>query len=195
MMKMKRSQWIAVLGACLLAACASQTPTASRVEQVTAQDGSQRVTALPARLICEQPRCPALSAQWSSQRAGVVVLTIGLPYQTARVTGADFHFGASQVVRLRVPSDARPPALADNEPRTSFDVPLSLIDALAYKPDGWVRVSTEDGRAVNELVRTGERTSDVVDTMRDFLRLVDAASGKPADARTGGNNGLFDLLK
>lgn len=194
-MKMNRSQWIAALGACLLAACASQTPVTPQVEQATAQDGSQSVTTAPARLICVQPRCPALSAQWNSQRAGVVVLTIALPYQTARITGADFHFGASQLVRLRVPSDEQAPVQAGDAPRTSFDVPLSLIDAMAYKTDGWLRVITDDGRAVDETIRTGEQTSDAVDTMREFLHVVDAASGKPVDARTKGGNGLFDLFR
>lgn len=190
---MNRSTWIAALGACLLAACASQAPVASRVQEVKAEDGSRSVSSAPARLICEQPRCPTLSAHWRSTRAAVIVLTIDLPGQSAKVTGADFHFGASQIVRLRVPSTSQPGA-ADKAPGTSFDVPASLIDAVAYKPRGWVRVLTEGGGNVDEAIQTGEERSEAATTMGEFLRVVDAVAGTPGEGR-GGRGGLFDLFK
>jgi len=193
-MFMNRSQWIAAGTLCLLAACAGHTPVAPQVTQDSAADGSQTITTEPARLICAQPRCPALSARWSDQRPGVVQLTIGLPYQAAQVSGADFHFGRGEVVRLRVPSTGAP-AARTGYPETTFDVPLSLIDSVAYKTDGWLRVTTDDGRFVDETIQTGEMQGDVVDAMREFLRVVDAAAGKPKDERTKGRSGLFDLLK
>lgn len=193
-MGMKR--WVAaaaaVVAGVLLAGCASQTPMADAPQVVQAPDGAQVITSASARLICEQVRCPVLTARWSSQRPSVVVLSIGLPYQRAEVTSADFHFGASRVVRLRVKSDEAPQA--SDAPVTAFDVPVSLIDQLAYTPSGWVRVMTADGGAVQETVSTGDERSDAVDAMRRFLRAVDGATGTPPDAR-GGGGGLFDLLK
>ncbi|MBZ0225667.1 MAG: hypothetical protein WBG44_09890 [Comamonas sp.] len=191
---MNRSQWIAAGALGLLAGCASHTPVTPLVTQVSAPDGNQTVTTEPASLICVQPRCPALSARWSDQRPGVVQLTIGLPYQTAQVSGADFHFGRSEVVHLRVPSTGAPEAQAGSYPQTTFDVPLSLIDSMVYKTDGWLRVATDNGRFVDETIQTGEMRSDVVDAMREFLRAVDAATGQPKDGRTKGHGGLYDLL-
>lgn len=190
---MNRLQWIAAGALGLLAGCASHTPVAPQVTQVSAPDGSQTITTEPASLICVQPRCPALSARWSSQRPGVVLLTIGLPHQKAQVGSADFHFGRAEVVHLRVPSTGAPTTQA-GYPETTFDVPLSLIDSMVYKTDGWLRVTTDNGRFVDETIQTGEMRSDVVDAMREFLRVVDAATGQPKDGRTKGHGGLYDLL-
>jgi len=190
-MSMNRWTMAAAAAAMLLAACASgPAPTqAPRVEE--GADGARAITSASATLICDQPRCPVLTAGWSSRRPGLAVLTVGLPYQKADVTGAQFHFGASQVVTLRVKS-AHAPAASDI-PATAFDVPLSLIDTLAYASSAWLRVTTADGRAVDETVSTGEQQSDAANAMRQFLRAVDTATGTPPNARTGG--GLSDLLK
>ncbi|QXL85803.1 hypothetical protein KUD94_04290 [Comamonas sp. NLF-1-9] len=178
--------------ALLLAGCAATDSRLPQVQQGVTADGVKTVAVAPRSLLCEQAHCPTLSAHWSSQRAGVVVLVIGLPFQTAKVSSADFHFGRSQVVRLRVASNEAAPDLG--YPATAFDVPISLIDALAYKPDGWVRVSTDAGTAVQESVSTGEAQSDAVDGMRAFLHALDSATGTPPQARRGGA-GLFDLLR
>lgn len=185
--------WMAAAAALVLAGCASTTAFVPAPQVAEAADGSREITSASGKLICDQARCPVLTAHWSSERAGHVVLSVGLPYQSAQVTGADFHLGASQPVRLRVASTDEPVVAADY-PVTAFDVPISLIDALAYKASVWVRVTTADGRYVEETVRTGEQSSDVVDAMRQFLRAVDTASGLKPDDRVG-NGGLFDLLK
>lgn len=190
--KMRLKRWVAAGAAALLAACASQTGRLPAPQVTQASDGAQVISSASAHLICDQARCPVLTARWSSQRPAVVVLSVGLPYQRAEVTGAEFHFGASQVVRLRVKS-AQAPAAADY-PVTAFDVPVSLIDSLAYNASGWVRVTMADGRAVEETVSTGDAQSDAVAAMRQFLRAVDGATGTPPDARAR-SSGLFDLLQ
>lgn len=189
---MRTRRWVVAGAAALLAACASQTGVMPTPQVVQTNDGAREISSTSARLICDQARCPVLTARWSSQRPAVVVLNIGLPYQQAEVTGADFHFGASQVVRLRVKS-AQAPVAADY-PVTAFDVPVSLIDSLAYNASGWVRVTMAGGGAVEETVSTGDAQSDAVAAMRQFLRAVDGATGTQPDARAN-SNGLFDLLK
>lgn len=183
---------MAAAAAVLLTACAGPAAVAPVPQVVDAADGSRAVASASAKLICAQQRCPVLTARWSSRRAGLAVLSVGLPYQQAEVTGAEFHFGPSQVVRLRVKSSQAPAAA--QMPTTAFDVPIALINTLAYAPDGWLRVTTADGRSVDETVSTGEMQSDVVEAMRQFLRAVDTATGTPPDARAT-QNGLFDLLK
>lgn len=189
---MRLKRWVAAGAVVLLAACASQNGTMPAPQVTQADDGAQLISSASARLICDQARCPVLTARWSSQRPAVVVLNIGLPYQHAEVAGAEFHFGASQVVRLRVKS-AQAPVTADY-PVAAFDVPVSLIDSLAYNASGWVRVTMAGGGAVEETVSTGDAQSDAVPAMRQFLRAVDGATGTPPDARAN-SNGLFDLLK
>ncbi len=178
--------------AIVLAGCASPTATLTPPQEISATDGSKQVTSTAAALVCSQPRCPQLTARWSSKRAGVAMLTIGVPYQKSAVTKAEFHFGDNRVVRLVLPSGEQP--APGNYPATTFDAPVSLIDAIAYKAGGWVQVVMADGLVVQETVRNGEVKSQAVDAMRDFLRVVDAATGKPADER-GSGGGVFDLLK
>jgi len=57
-----------------------------------------------------------------------------------------------------------------------------------------VRVVMADGLVVQETVSNGEVKSQAVDAMREFLRAVDTATGKPVEER-GSGGGVFDLLK
>ena len=178
--------------ALVLAGCASTTASLTAPQELTAADGSKQVSSATAALVCGQPRCPQLTARWSSRRAGVAMLTIGVPYQTSTITRAEFHFGSNQVVRLMLPSAEQP--APGNDPATTFDAPLSLIHAMAYSANGWVKVVMANGAMVQETLRDGEVKSQAVDAMREFLRAVDTATGKPADER-GSGGGLFDLFK
>ena len=178
--------------ALVLAGCASPTATLAPPQEAVATDGSKQVVSATAGLECGQPRCPQLTARWSSKRAGVAILTIGVPYQKSAVARAEFHFGGNQVVRLMLPSGEQP--APGDYPATAFDAPVSLIDAIAYRAGGWVRVVMADGLVVQETVSNGEVKSQAVDAMREFLRAVDTATGKPVEER-GSGGGVFDLLK
>lgn len=175
----------------VLAGCASAPPATPPVQQSANADGVKVVSVAPASAVCSQPRCPTLAAYWSSDRAGLVVLTVGLPYQSVEVTGADFHFGNSAVVRLRLRSSASAPALG--YPASAFDAPLNLVDALAYKPNGWMRVHTADGRWVDEVLMNGEDRAPASATMAQFLSVVESARGEPVRGESY-RGGVLDLL-
>lgn len=182
---------LGVVGALILAGCASQQGLVPQVQQTVAEDGAKTVTVAPERAVCLRPQCPVLAARWSSAKAGQAVLTVGLPYQRAEVTGADFHFGGGQVVRVR--SVSRNPAPALGFPATAFDVPLSLVGQIAYTSRSWVRVYTADARSVDETLNSGEQRSKAVESMNYFLTAVGSASGKPVQVE-GNRGGLFERL-
>lgn len=178
--------WLAgALGALVLAGCASKQVLVPQVQQGQAADGSKTVSVAPEKTLCSRPQCPVLAAFWTSAKDGQAVLTIGLPYQQAVVTGADFHFGSQEVVRVRSRSQVTPPALGF--PATAFDVPLRTVESIAFGPTSWVRVYTEAG-SVDETINSGEKGSRAFAGMHYFMTAVQAVSGKvPSDGvNTGG---------
>lgn len=180
-----------MLGILALTACASKQTLVPQVEQGVAGDGAKTVTVAPEKVACTQPQCPTLAAAWTGAKAGQAVLTVGLPYQKAEVTGADFHFGGSQTVRVRSRSRAEAPTL--DYPATAFDVPLRLVDDIAYAPRSWVRIYTADGRIVDESINSGEQRGKAAEAMSHFLAAVEAASGQPANPDSN-RGGLFERL-
>lgn len=184
--------WLAgVAGAMILAGCANRQTLVPQIQQGVAEGGAKTVTVAPESVVCSQPRCPTLAAAWTSAKPGQAVLTVGLPHQTAEVTGADFHLGASQAIRVRSRSRAEAPALG--YPATSFDVPLRLVDQIAYTPRSWVRVYTADGRSLDETINSGEQRGKAVESMSYFLTAVEGASGKPVSPDSN-RGGLLDRL-
>ena len=181
--------WGAALAALLLAGCASRESLVPQVRQDVAADGVKTVSVAPDRLACERgARCPVLAAFWSSTRAGQAVLAIGLPGTQSPVTGADVHIGGSEVVRLRSTGQAD---VQDGMSR--FDVPLRLVDRLAYAQRVWMRVYTADGAGVAEYVNSGEQGSRAAEAMAHFLTAVQTAGGAGAGVQ-GPSGGLFDRL-
>lgn len=180
---------LGVVGVLMLAGCASQKSLVPEVTQGVAEDGHKTVAVAPAGAVCSRTQCPVLAASWSSAKAGQAVLTVGLPYQKAEVTGADFHVGINQVVRVRSRSSSAAPELGF--PATAFDVPLNLIAQLAYAARSWVRVYTADGRSVDETLNSGEQRGRAVESMSYFLSAVESASGKPL-AVEGNRGGLLE---
>ncbi|WP_313078785.1 hypothetical protein [Pulveribacter sp.] len=180
--------WGAALTALLLAGCASRESLVPQVRQDVAADGAKTVSVAADRLACERgARCPVLAASWSSARAGQAELAIGLPGVQSQVTGADVHIGGSEVVRLRS-SQAN---VQDGMSR--FDVPLRLVDRLAYAQRVWMRVYTADGAGVDEYVNSGEQSSRAAEAMAHFLAAVQKAGGAGAGVE-GPSGGLFDRL-
>ncbi|MHA7600512.1 hypothetical protein ACX12L_11285 [Alicycliphilus sp. T452] len=190
-MKMKFLWLPGVLLASALAGCAGPQGLVPQVQQGQAEGGAKTVTVAPESAACSRAQCPVLAAAWSSAKAGQAVLTVGLPYQTAEVTGADFHFGGSQTVHVR--SRSRADAQALGFPATAFDVPLGLIDQIAYMPRSWVRVYTADGRSVDETLDSGEQRGRAVEAMGHFLRAVESASGKAISTESN-RGGLLERL-
>lgn len=181
--------WGAALAALLLAGCASREALVPQVRQDVAADGAKTVSVAPERLACERvSRCPALAASWSSARSGQAVLAIGLPGTASPVTGADVHIGGSEVVRLRSAGQAD---VRDGMSR--FDVPLRLVDRLAYGQRVWMRLYTADGAGVNEYVNGGEQGSRAAEAMAHFLTAVQKAGGTGAGVQ-GSGGGLLDRL-
>ncbi|GAO23455.1 hypothetical protein ALISP_3275 [Alicycliphilus sp. B1] len=163
-----RFLWLSgALLAAVLAGCAGSQRLVPKVEQGQAEGGAKTVTVASESVACSRPQCPVLAAAWTSAKAGQAVLTVGLPYQKAEVTGADFHFGGSQTVHVRSRSRADAPALGF--PATAFDVPLGLIGQIAYAPRSWVRVHTADGRSVDETLNSGDQRGRAVEAMSYFL--------------------------
>ncbi|QNP49255.1 hypothetical protein [Diaphorobacter aerolatus] len=80
------------------------------------------------------------------------------------VTGADFHLGASEVVRVRNKSSVQPPA--GSYPATAFDVPLTFVEKLAYGPRSWVRVYTGEQRYIDATVNSGDDIAQAVEGWR-----------------------------
>ena len=183
----------ALVGALFLAGCASQQTLVPQVRQAVDDSGAKTVAVAPERAACSRTQCPVLAGAWSSAKPGQAVLTIGLPYQAGDVTGADFHFGSSQVVRVRSRSHTQPAALALGFPATAFDVPLTLVGQIAYAPRSWVRVHTADGRSVDETVNSGEQRSRAVDAMHLFFTTIESAGGNTG-AAPANRGGLFDRL-
>ncbi|WP_370682419.1 hypothetical protein [Comamonas sp. GB3 AK4-5] len=182
---------VGALGALVLAGCASKQALVPQVQQGKAQDGSKTVSVAPEKTLCSRPQCPVLAASWTSAKDGQAVLTIGLPYQQAAVTGADFHFGSQEIVRVR--SRSQTAALAQDFPATAFDVPLRTVERIAYGPSSWVRVYTEGGASVDETINSGEEGSRAFTAMHYFMGAVQAATGKgPSDDVNAG--GLMDRL-
>ncbi|MBP8780567.1 MAG: hypothetical protein KBH33_12735 [Alicycliphilus sp.] len=175
----------------LLAGCAGQQTLVPQVRQAVADGGAKTVTVAPEPLACTRTQCPVLAGAWSSAKTGLAVLTIGLPHQSAEVTGADFHFGSSQVVRVRSRSQA--PAPTQGFPATAFDVPMTLVGQIAYAPRSWMRVYTADGRSVDETINSGEQRSRVVDAMHHFFTTIEAAGGNTG-TEPANRGGLFDRL-
>ena len=102
-----RFLWLSgALLAAVLAGCAGSQRLVPKVEQGQAEGGAKTVTVASESVACSRPQCPVLAAAWTSAKAGQAVLTVGLPYQKAEVTGADFHFGGSQTVHVRSRSRA-----------------------------------------------------------------------------------------
>ena len=178
------------LGVLVLTGCASRQASNSLVQQGVTPSGDKTVSVAPARLACSGYQCPVIGVQWSSARAGIAVMTLGVPDQKAEVTGADFYLGSSEVVRVR--SRSQTPAAAQAFPVTSFDVPLTLVERLAYTPRSWVKVHTAE-RSVDENLTTGEQRGKAAEGMAYFMDAVDKVSGRTPspDAKRGG---LFDLL-
>ena len=180
-----------------LAACASSGPRPSAVHQSVAQDGSKVVTMAAQPLACEGMRCPVLAAAWSSAKPGQALLTVGLPGQPAAVSGADFRLMTAGVVRLRLAAHGEAPQLG--YPATAFDVPLTLIERIAYTQRSSVKVYTDDGRSVEEGLNGAEGGMDArnprsraSEVMAQFLVAVQSAGGGEGLQAPGG--GLLQLL-
>lgn len=183
--------WLAgVVCAVFLAGCASRQSLEPQVRQAVAEGGAKTVTVAAESVVCLRPQCPVLAGAWTSAKAGQAVLTVGLPYQTAEVTGADFHLG-SQLVHVRSRSRTAAPALGF--PATAFDVPLALVGQIAYAPRSWVRVHTADGRSVDETMNSGDERSRAVEAMHYFFTAIEAAGGNSGAAPTN-RGGLFERL-
>ncbi|MDR2324440.1 MAG: hypothetical protein LBE51_03405 [Acidovorax sp.] len=183
--------WVGALGALVLAGCASKQALVPQVQQGQAADGSKTVSVAPEKVQCSRPQCPVLAASWTSAKDGQAVLTIGLPYQQATVTGADFHFGSQEVVRVRSRSQTAP--LAQGYPATAFDVPLRTVERIAYGPSSWVRVYTKGGASVDEAINSGEHGSRAFTAMHYFVTAIQTATGKgPSEGVNPG--GLMDRL-
>ncbi|MDE2413587.1 MAG: hypothetical protein KGM60_02420 [Comamonadaceae bacterium] len=184
--------WLSgALLAAALAGCAATQKQVPQVRQGLAEDGAKTVTVASESVLCSRTQCPVLAAAWTSAKAGQAVLTVGLPYQKAEVTGADFYLGGSQTVHVRSRSRAEAPALGF--PATTFDVPLGLIDQIAYAPRSWLRVYTADGRSVDESLNSGDQRSRAVEAMSYFLTAVESASGRTIDT-SGNRGGLLERL-
>jgi len=183
--------WLAgAFGALVLAGCASQQTLVPQIQQGESE-GKKTVTVAPASAACSRPQCPVLAAAWSAAKPAQAVLTVGLPHQAAEVTGADFHLGGGQAVRVR--SRSRAEAAALGYPATAFDVLLRLVDQIAYTPRSWVRVHTADGRSVDETLNSGEERSKAVEAMSYFVTAVESASGQVANPDSS-RGGLMDRL-
>lgn len=184
--------WLAgALGAMVLAGCASKQSLVPQVQQAVDDKGVKTVRVAPDKAYCSRPQCPTLAAAWTSAKAAQAVLTIGLPYQQAAVTGADFHFGNGEVVRVR--SRSQTAAESQGFPATAFDVPLRTVERIAYAPRSWVRVYTDNGSSLDETLNSGEEVSRAFTAMNYFMVSVQNATGKgPSDDVNQG--GLMDRL-
>ncbi len=177
----------------LASGCASRQVLVPQVRSDTAA-GARTVAVAPERLACSAgPRCPLLSAAWSSAKPGQAQLAIAVPGQQAAATGADVHIGGSETVRLRLPAENAASAAADGLPTARFDVPLRLVDRLAYAPNTWMRVYLAGGGHVDESVQGGEQRSRASEAMAHFLVAVQAAGGAGAGLE-GARGGLFQRL-
>ena len=176
----------------LLAGCASQQALVPQVRSQATGDGGQSVSVAPERLTCQAgPGCPQLSARWLSGKKGLAQLTIYLPGTQAEITGADVMVGGGETLRLRsrvASADTLPGHVA-----SSFDVPLRVIDRIAYGSRPWMRVYTADGRQVDESIDSGEQRSRAAEAMAYFLQAVQSAGGSGA-ALEGARGGLLDRL-
>lgn len=182
-------------GALTLPGCATREAVVPRVQQGSGEGGARTVQVAPERLTCETgPRCPVLAAAWSSRHAGQVQLTVALQGTSAKVTGADVHIGGSETVRLRVPAGSSAPVDVATLPGAAqFDVPLRLVDRLAYASRTWMRVYTEGGGIVDEFIHSGEQRSRASEAMAHFLVAVQGAGGK-GEGLDGAPGGLFQRL-
>ena len=180
---------IAALG--LATGCASRQPLVPQVHDAVETDGARTLSATPEPLACAGgPRCATLAASWTSAKPGQARLIVALPGMPAQVTGADVHIGGSEVVRLRVP--AASPGAADAQ-GSGFDVPLRVIDRIAYGSRTWMRVYTAGGVGVDEHIHSGEQRSRASEAMAHFLVAVQAAGGQGAGVE-GARGGLLDRL-
>ncbi len=179
----------------------SEKGYAAQVKQEVTPSGDKLVSIRPNRVSCSMGQnhvqntyqCPVIGADWSSARAGIARLTIGVPDlsgASVSVTGADFHMGASEVIRVRNKSSVQPDAGAYSA--TTFDVPLTFVEKLAYGPRSWVRVYAGE-RHVDANINTGEDTSNAVQALAYFMKSVDEAGGRTPSAEARGG-GLFDRL-
>ncbi len=185
----------ALAAALVLAGCASQKTAEPQIVRGTAADGATTVQVAPERLECQGgPRCPVLAASWTSAKAGQAQLSIGLPGARSDVTGADVHIGGSETVRLRLRvADAGAGAGQPGAAMSTFDVPLRLVDRMAYGSRTWVRVYTADGSSVDESLFSGEQRSRASQALAHFMAAVQSSGGKGAGVE-GARGGLFDRL-
>ena len=200
---------LGVMGALLLTGCASSSNSsnsssksglAAQVKQEVTESGEKRVSIQPHRVSCSNGQngvqstyqCPLIGADWTSKRSGIARLTVAVPgLAGGEVTGADFHLGASEVVRVKNKSAIQPES--KEYPATAFDVPLTFVEKLAYGPRSWVRVYNGDQRFIDANISTGEDTGKAVESLAYFMKSVDETSGRaPSEAAKGG--GLFERL-
>lgn len=174
-----------------LAGCASKQALVPDVQQQVDADGKKTITVAAEKVQCSRPQCPELGASWHSAKPGQAVLSIRLPYQQSAVTGADFHFGAQTVLRVRSRAQSQPQS--PTAPTTAFDVPLQTMERIATAPVSWMRVYTADGGSVDEHISTGEEGSPAFSAMHYFMNSVLAAGGQGAGGAMN-QGGLMDRL-
>ena len=184
---MKLWQAAGIAGICVLAGCAGgKAAFAPGVSQGVTEGGAKTVAVELRPLAClQQTRCTELGASWTGAKPALAVLTVKLPGQGAEVTGADFHFGSGDPVRVRSRSATAP----QGQGGTAFDVPLPLIERIAFASRSWVKVYTADGRSTDETINSGDEAGRAVESLNHFLAAVSGAGGK-----VQGSQGLLERL-
>lgn len=176
-----------VVGALVLAGCASASKGGSEAVVQVKVDNARRVTTIafaPQPMDCGRvAHCPTLGAQWSSERPNRATLLIGTWGGQANVQAIEFN--ARPHAPLRVRSKA---SQASELPGvTAFDVPMDTLERVALGKGAWVRVTT-DGAVLEENLSTGERSSPAADALK---RLVyEAYKGTDKEVSTG-LSGIF----
>lgn len=189
-MRMKQRWWATgcgVLGAVVLAGCASASKGGTDAVVQVDVDQARRVTTIafaPQLMDCGRvAHCPTLGAQWSSETPNRAVLLVGTWGGKAAVEAIEFN--ARPHAPLRVRSKA---AQASDLPGvTAFAVPMDTLERLAFSKGAWVRVST-DGAVIEENMYSGERSSPAADALK---RLVYEAYRGTDKEMSMGLSGIF----
>lgn len=168
---MKQRLWQvvgALVGAVVLAGCASSQKGGSEDVVQVQVDNAKRITTIafaPQLIDCGRiARCPTLGASWSSETPNRATLLVGTWGAKAKVEWVEFN--ARPYAPLRVRSLAK--TASELPGVTAFVVPMETMERIAFGKDASVKVTT-DGGVVEEVMYSGERNSPAADAFKRFV--------------------------
>ena len=192
---MQQWQWLAAVGALVLAGCASSgkggTDAVVQIQE-EASTATKQIGFAPQRLDCVgQRNCPTLGAHWSSatpQRAWLVVGVAHADASVGEVQEVVFSGRPMAPIRVRSKASGAVPGGAPEAGATVFQVPMDTLERVAFAKGVTVQVHTSTGARLEEVMYNGEGSSAAQDALKRLV--VEAYRGTDKEKSMG----LLDMF-